>query len=391
MKKVSKFLSTFFIPFTLILAALMASAKLSRMIGQQLRAHINCHDAISMSTRHMIELAIIAGFIIVIYLVRHLDFKTIFKGFLAFVGALLAFAVLIFGASHVACFSCCVICTRILALMGWAYLNQHISFKSSSSYYFGLNVAYSILMIPVVTIPMYTNTKDAHFTKILLLVVLLLFCVALLCDRWISQKLLEKSSSDNGSLSSFRWISLIGLGVLAFGLNGVAVLLTPAFKEAARLATESPSDYSMYLGTNAMTVGLVVLLVAVVMIVVGPWLLNTKGWKFSIYLLLSLSALSTLPLFFTDNSAAHFVNQVVLASAEFAVLIPLLQIAFTSFEFKERFMMQAAVFLVLAPAFTLGVRQFHTPSLVNIILALVILVIMAGFTHYIAKKNKHLS
>jgi hypothetical protein len=390
MKKVSKFISTFFIPFTLILAALMASSKLSRMIGQHMRAHINCHEAISMSTRHMIELGIIALFIIVIYLVRHLDFKIIFKGSLAFVGALLAFCVLIFGASHLACFSCCVVSTRILALMGWAYLNQHISLKSSSSYYFGINVAYSLLMIPVVTIPTYANTKDPHFTKIILLVALVLFLFALLCDKWISQKLLEKTSSENTSLSSFRWVSLLGLGVLAFGLNGVAILLSPAFKEAARLKTESPSDFSVFLGSNAMTVGLIALLVAVIMIVVGPWLLKHKGWKFSVYLLLVLSALSTLPLFFTDNSAVHFVNQIVLASAEFAILIPLLQIAFTSYEFKERFMMQACVFLVLAPLFTLGVRQFQTPAIVNIVAALIILAFMAGFTHFIAKKNKHL-
>ena len=391
MKKVSKFLSTFFIPFTCILAALMASSKLSRMIGQYMRMRINCHDAISMSTRHLIELGIILVFVILIYLVRHLDFKTIFKGSLALVAILLAFSVLIFGASHTACFSCCVISTRILALMGWAYLNQHISLKSSSSYYFGINVAYSLLLIPVVTIPMYADTKNLYFTKILLLVVLILLCFALLCDKWITQKLLEKSSSDNGSLSSFRWGSLLGLGVLAFGLNGVAILLSPAFKEAARLATESPSDYSIFLGSHVMTVGLIALIVGAIMIVVGPWLLHTKGWKYSIYLMLALSALSTIPLFFTDNSSTHLISQVVLASAEFAILIPLIQIAFTSFEFKERFMMQAAVFLVIAPALTLGVRQFHTPSLVNVILALVILAFMALSTFYIAKKNKHLS
>jgi hypothetical protein len=390
MKKVSKFLSNFFIPFTLILAALMAASKLSRMIGQHMRLNINCHEAISMSTRHVIELGIIALFIILIYLVRHLDFKIIFKGSMAFVGALLAFCVLIFGASQLACFSCCVVSTRILALMGWAYLNQYISLKSSSSYYFGINVAYSLLMIPVVTIPTYANTKDPHFTKIMLLVALVLFLLALLCDKWVSQKLLEKNSSDNTSLSSFRWVSLLGLGVLAFGLNGVAVLLSPAFTEATRLKTESPSDFSIFLGTNAMPVGLIALIVAVVMIVVGPWLLNHKGWKFSIYLLLALSSLSILPLFFTDNSTAHFINQVVLASAEFALLIPLLQIAFTSYEFKERFILQACVFLVLAPLFTLGIRQFQTPAIINIILALIILACMAGFTHLIAKKNKHL-
>jgi hypothetical protein len=139
------------------------------------------------------------------------------------------------------------------------------------------------------------------------------------------------------------------------------------------------------------TITIVSCAVAVIMIVVGPWLLKHKGWKFSIHLLLALSALSTLPLFFTDNSAAYFINQVVLASAEFAILIPLLQIAFTSYEFKERFMMQACVFLVLAPLFTLGVRQFQTPAIVNILLALIILAFMAGFTHFIANKNKHLS
>jgi hypothetical protein len=344
-----------------------------------------------MSSRHLIELGIIALFVILIILLRHVDFKTLFKGSLAVVAILLSFSVLIFGSSQLACFSCCVVSARILALMGWAYLNQHISFKSSSSYYFAINVAYSILMIPVVTIPLYADTQHPNFTELMLLVVILLFCIALLCDKFITKKLSEKSSSEPMSLSSFRWISLVGLGVLAFGLNGVAILLSPAYKEAARLATESPSDFSMYLGSNVATTGLIALIVGVIMIVLGPWLINHKGWKFSVYTLLGISALSVLPLFFTEDPSAYLVNQVILACAEFALLIPLIQIAFTSFEFKERFMMQASVFLVLAPLFTLGVRQFQTPSIINILVALVILALMGGSTYYIAKKNKHLS
>ena len=391
MKSTSKFLQSYFVPFTLMIAAIMGAVKISRMLGQYIRANIAYDDTISMMTRFFVELGIILAFAIVIYLVKHLEFKKIFKGALGLVTLLLFSSVFLLSYSQASCFSCCVISFKILLLLGWAYLNQYISFESSSKNYFGINLAYNLLVLPIILLPTFYPILLQKDHQIVFVIFLVLVLIALSCDKWISKKLLESTNHDGRKNQHVSFLAMLSLSFIAFSMNGIKYLITPKVDDALKMATNSPSDYLAYMGLPTNLVMILAFGVGIAMLFIGPYLMSQKGWKFSVNLIATLTTLSLLPLLFTKQSWAVSLNQAVMSILEIAVLIPFLQIAYTSFSFKERFTLQALVVLVYAPLMMLLTRFLQGQSMIGTIVAILIGIILSLAAQVVAKNNKELA
>ncbi len=141
---------------------------------------------------------------------------------------------------------------------------------------------------------------------------------------------------------------IIALSILLSGFTLVHSLNGPAIREAMGSLTPD------VMGKQAMMIGFGIIFLAILSLILGPWLVQKKGWKFCVTSSLILGVLATALSLFYAKPLFTAGEQIFLTGLEYVWITPLIQMAFLSYEKKERLRTQGWVFLVAAPLLELA-------------------------------------
>ena len=386
-KETTFFLTKLFLPFALLLSFMSIAALFAQQLGSVAEAELIAAGK-SPAFKAWSVLAGIPIFALLIALVRKTSFQTLFLYGLGVIGILLIASMFTFSQTVPAYFIPAIVCTQLLPLLAWASINQIATRLEGMRYYFAINCVAGLLIAPTLFIPWERLSESATYMHFLLFGIAFFLTASWLVHRWIHLTLAGAGrEEDTTVLSSTQWPLILSLAVIAAAIKIATLLSNSLFKDTLQQSTSLP-EYTATMAQHASLLGAGVLLFLFVSIFIGPLLLQAKGWCFTVLIAPLIAALSIFAITIDLQPQFFTLQQVILRGLQLAWIIPLIQIAFLSLPKTNRFLVQAWVFLVIAPLLELPFRFISLGQAATAIVSLIIFAVMTGTAIAMSRASK---
>ncbi len=344
-----------------------AAATLSQEFGNVIQTIMTREGSEFVASNQVMKLASVAIFACFIFLIESIPFRKIFLFCSAFSFLLLFSSIFIFQRSNATYFITSVFCPSILPLLGWAYINQMLSPVEGIKYYFLLNAIVGLAITPFrlisSTLLKYglSDNSDSLLSPLWLLILfsLIALCFALVwtCDRWIYKKFYRGEQQQKIAIAPNKsWTSILLLAVILSSLKQVTLLNGALVKTKIQEITGSMREYLIMMHSHVSMMGIGIFILVLLSLFIGPRILQSKGWRFGILITPVIAGLAIIMVLITPNPFILHSEQAILNGLESAWIFPLIQVAFLYYVRKSRFVIQAWIFLVVAPIIELGFR-----------------------------------
>jgi ATP/ADP translocase len=390
----SKFSSQrLFFPFTCLLGLIVSAAELSNQLGlmTQVSSRLNNIDIFNLD--QALQLTSIAIFAVLIVLLRNVEFKIIFKTTVVFSALALLIGTYLFPNSLITYFLASFFCSKALALLGWAYINQMAKKNEGIKYYFALSFAAGIITAFI------TNGMNFFFIELInreiqtvyspLFAWTGIICLGLVwvCDRVIRKRMDENEVAENTLVAQSEWLTVICLGIIACGFKVIYKLTQPEFKAQAKKLFVTGQEYCSFMETYCLVLGCAMLCFSALSIFIGPKIVEKKGWKYAA-LIAPLAMFIAIVLSTAKITTWTFpMVQVMTQIFNQAWIFLLVQITFLSYAKKTRFSLQAWTFLVVAALIEFAFAFANLGHTAASIASYVILALMVASTYILSKPN----
>lgn len=307
------------------------------------------------------------------------DFKKIFLYSSVGVGFSLLLSILFFDQSPLGFWICSGICTQILPVLGWGFINQMATRSDGEKNYFLLHFLIGLSMTPLSFLPSLAHKHSSFYLWSLLGGAIGSMILANVC---LKKSELPQPEKETSSLKLGPTVALLGLLASSFRLLNifyapVANLKLNTYLQAHPEIASSAAAYGTLISQYEKWIGAGTILLSFLSLWLGPLVLRKRNWSFAILsaIFIGIGSLLLTPF----SSHPYFLgSQIALMGAlHYFWIFPLIQIAFLKFDLKDRFFLQAAVFLVVVPSIENSSSFISLSPLQTQVLSLILLVSMA--------------
>ncbi len=346
-----------FLPLTCLLILIGGASTLLHQLGSFILSFLIIEKINPISLKPWMELGSLLFFAIVILFLRNVSFKKIFRAALLMTILLTISSVFLFPNTSASYFILTIFCSKVLFFLGWAYANQITTQVEGTKYYFALNFITQWLLIPFALIPtglIFTWGTAHTSTPFLAGFTLLILGLVWLCDRWVSKRTTDKISPENINpvSSSSKWLSMISLAGLASGMTLISNLNQPSIKAYFIKLAPTANEFAALTAHYLTIVGIGTFALSILSLLIGPRLLQSKGWKLTMLIAPAVGVVAILVTFINFLPFGFPSQRALLRALSDSWIFPLIHVALLNYSQKDRFLIQAYVFLVFSPLLT---------------------------------------